>query len=99
MSADIKTEQLLFIRKFLVVAPWCDCPRPTSERRRRDFVEQRNLSRGAIAMCHRRSTQRFVDTGEKVGAVPLQEIECPRFDQTLEHFLIRDPRAEPSAEI
>jgi len=50
MAAHIKAEQFLFVGKLFVFAPRLNRPRPGTQRWRRNFIEQRYLTSGAISM-------------------------------------------------
>src|SRR5438270_1806212 len=98
MSAHIKSKQFFLVGKFFVIAPWRDHTLPGG-RGVRLFVEQRNLANGPIPQRGRRAGKRFVDAGKKLRAIAADKIERAGFNQTLEHFAIRDPRSDSSAKI
>src|SRR5438093_427225 len=99
MSRYIKSEQLFFVRHFLMLAPGRDRSSSSGRCRSRQFIKQRNLSGGAIAMGSSRSSQRLVDASEEFGSLTAQEIEGTGFDQTFEHLAIGDARAQTPAKI
>src|SRR5437660_1077953 len=97
MSRDIETEQLLFVGKLFVIAPRRDRSSSCQCYRRGDFIEQRDLACGPIAMRGRGRDERFIDAGKKFRALAIKKIERAGFNQTLEHFSICDPGAKSPA--
>ena len=67
--------------------------------RRGDFIEQRDLACGSIAMRGRRRDERFIDAGKKFRALATKKIERSGFNQALKHFSICEARAKSLAEI
>ena len=99
MSGDIETEQLLFVGKLFVIAPRRDRSSSCRCYRRGDFIEQRDLACGPIAMRGRGRDERLIDAGKKFRALATKKIERAGFNQTLEHFSICDAGAKSPAKI
>src|SRR6266480_7282512 len=99
MTADVKPEKLLLVRKFLVIVPRCDRLPPRCCGSMRLLIEERNLSGHPIALESRRGCKRIFDTGEEFRAIPPGEIKRACLDEAFQHFAIGYARIEPAAEI
>src|SRR5438876_12075530 len=87
MSRDVETEQLLFVGKLFVIAPRRDRSSSCRCYRRGDFIEQRDLACGPIAMRGRGREERLIDAGETLRALAAKTLADARLHQTFEHFL------------
>src|SRR5215475_1155251 len=99
MAANIKSEELFLIRKFLVLVPGSDRLPPRCGRSVSLLIEKRNLSGCPIALCYRRRIQRFFDAREEFCPIPARKIERARLDEALQHFAVGYPRIEPRTKI
>ena len=98
MPADVKAEELFFVRKLFMLAPWSNQPFPRCCGGS-CLVEERNLTGNAVPMRSRGCTQRFINTGKKFGALAAKKIKGARFYQTFQHFAIGDAGIQPAAKI
>src|SRR5213595_3640560 len=98
MPADIETEQLLFVGKLFVLAPWSERLLPRCCRGR-CFVEERNLTGNAVPMRRGGCTQGFVNAGKKLRSVPAKKIKGAGFYQAFQYFAISDTSIQPAAKI
>src|SRR5512132_265839 len=99
MAADIKSEKLLLVRKFLVLAPRCDRLPPRRGGCVRLLIEERNLPSHPITLESRRRCKRIFDTGEEFRAIPPGEIKRARLDEAFQHLPISHARIEPRTKI
>src|SRR6266404_3265181 len=99
MTADVKPEKLLLVRKFLVLVPRSGRLPPRCCGSVRLFIEERNLSGHPIALESRRGCKRIFDTGEEFRAIPPRKIKRARLDEAFQHLPISHARIEPAAEI
>src|SRR6266478_9982727 len=99
MTADVKPEKLLLVRKFLVIVPRCDRLPPRCCGSMRLLIEERDLSGHPIALESRRRCKRIFDTGEEFRAITPGEIKRACLDEAFQHLAIGHARIEPAAEI
>ena len=66
---------------------------------RRQIAEKRNLARRAIAMGGGGGGQRFLDAGEKFGAIASEKIKGAGLDQAFDDLAIGQAGIQPAAKI
>ena len=99
MAADVKSEKLFLIGKFLVFAPRFDRLSPGCCGRVRVLIKERDLSGQPVALESRRGCKRIVDQGEEFRAITSGEIKRAGPDEAFQHLAIGHARIEPAAEV
>src|SRR5437667_12911454 len=99
MTADVKPEKLLLVRKFLMLVPRSDRLPPCCRGSVRLLIEERNLPGHPITLESRRGYKRIFDTGEEFRAIPPGKIKRASLDEAFQHLAISHARIEPAAEV